>query len=153
MVNCNIEGGNSEGHKQMEKHLNDSLQITDLTRWVFSQPSLMCLFCRACPVWDTGWRAMVARNTTSFVKLSNISLIFSQYKKQDPWEGETHCLEQIYHMGPVMFSSREQPVIKYQGVNGLADSRSFDLMHFRIHHGGSFSSQAPEVLSFVPQHT
>lgn len=78
----------------------------------------------------------------------NVFLIFLQYNKiwniqrENAFLGSWFSTRAWWH-----FSAVEHLVIKYQGVNDLAVSMSFDLEQLGPLHWASFSSQSPEVHS------
>lgn len=100
----------------------------------------------ACSQSRPGGAVMVedtAAGTSSFLGWQNVFLIFPQHNKTWPIERETALLRRLYKG---LLPAVEQLVIKYQGVNNLDDSMSFDLVQLALLHWGSFS-RVPEVHS------
>lgn len=156
MVNCNKEGGILGGPKQMEKHLNDSLQSHrfDSGQSSHSQASPMRVLQGLPNAGHIGEQWQAGSQQLALLALPDCQTFpwfFHSTRNKTHWKGKATLWGRFSPRARWHLRAVEQPVIKYHGVKDLADSMSIDLMHLRLHHGGSLSSGVPEVHSFVPQ--
>lgn len=158
MVNCNIGGGNlgvGQTAGKTLKWLTSKPRIW--LRWVFSQPNASCV-CSTGPAQRRTWAGELRWPGTqqlalpALTNLSNVSLIFFHSTgNKTLWKGKLVLWSGFSTRAQWHFLAAEQPVIKYQGINGLAGSMSCGLRPLQLPDWCSFSSQVPEMHSLAPQ--